>query len=78
VHLSGYGLAPGFPPSWAEPLHLFDGSPYLLREGMVVTIEPPVFLGDERLGVRIIDNVVVSRGGAEILSGFDRRIIVSP
>lgn len=75
VHLSGYGLAPGFPPSWAEPLHLFGGSGYTLKAGMVVTIEPPVFLGGERLGVRIIDNVLVTPTGAELLSRSSRELI---
>jgi Xaa-Pro dipeptidase len=77
VHLSGYGLAPGFPPTWAEPIHLFGGSAYTLRAGMVVTIEPPVFLGDERLGARIIDNVLVTGDGAELLSRFSRDLICS-
>lgn len=78
VHLSGYGLAPGFPPSWAEPLHLFGESRYTLQAGMVVTIEPPVFLGDEeeRLGARIIDNVLVTSDGAELLSRFSRDLMV--
>lgn len=76
VHLSGYGLAPGFPPSWAEPLHLFGGSTYTLQAGMVVTIEPPVFLGEEKLGARIIDNVLVTESGAELLSQFSRDLIV--
>lgn len=76
VHLSGYGLAPGFPPSWAEPVHLFGGSTYTLQAGMVVTIEPPVFLGKEKLGARIIDNVVVTETGAELLSQFSRDLMV--
>jgi Xaa-Pro dipeptidase len=76
VHTSGYGLAPGFPPSWGEPLHMLADSRYVLRAGMVVTIEPPVFLGDERIGVRIIDNVVVTQDGTELLSRFAREIIV--
>ncbi|MCC6468897.1 MAG: aminopeptidase P family protein [Alphaproteobacteria bacterium] len=75
VHLSGYGLAPGFPPTWAEPIHLFGGSTNTLRAGMVVTIEPPVFLGDERLGARIIDNVLVTKDGAELLSRYGRDMI---
>jgi Xaa-Pro dipeptidase len=78
VHTSGYGLAPGFPPTWGEPLHLLGGSAYTLQAGMVVTVEPPVFLGDERLGARVIDNVLVTEGGAELLSRFSRDLIVVP
>jgi Xaa-Pro dipeptidase len=75
VHLSGYGLAPGFPPGWSEPLHLFGGSAYTLRAGMVVTIEPPVFLGsEERRGVRLIDNVLVTEQGCEVLSTIGREL----
>lgn len=76
VHLSGYGLAPGSPPTWAEPIHLFGGSTYTLQAGMVVTVEPPVFLGDEHLGARVIDNVLVTDGGAELLSRYSRDLIV--
>ena len=76
VHTSGYGLAPGFPPTWGEPLHMLGGSPYTLRAGMVVSIEPPVFIGEEKLGARIIDNVLVTQTGAELLSRFSRDLIV--
>lgn len=76
VHLSGYGLAPGSPPGWAEPMHLFGQSLYTLQAGMVVTIEPPVFLGDEHLGARIIDNVLITNDGTELLTRFPRDLIV--
>jgi Xaa-Pro dipeptidase len=76
VHTTGYGLAPGFPPTWGEPIHMFGGSTYTLQAGMVVTVEPPVFLGEERLGARIIDNVLVTEDGAEVLSRFRRDLIV--
>lgn len=76
VHTSGYGLAPGFPPTWGEPLHMIGGSQYTLQAGMVVTVEPPVFLGAEHLGARIIDNVLVTDRGAELLSTFGRDLIV--
>ncbi len=76
VHTSGYGLAPGFPPTWGEPLHMFGGSTYTLQAGMVVTVEPPVFLGEEQLGARIIDNVLVTDSGTELLSRFSRDLIV--
>ena len=76
VHTSGYGLAPGFPPTWGEPLHLFGGSDYTLQAGMVVTVEPPVFLGEERLGARLIDNLLVTESGSRVLSQFTRDLIV--
>ena len=76
VHTSGYGLAPGFPPSWGEPLHMLADSTYTLRAGMVLSVEPPVFIGRERLGARLIDNVLVTRDGAELLSRFRRDLIV--
>ena len=78
VHTTGYGLAPGFPPTWGEPLHMLSGSRYRLEAGMVLTVEPPVFLDDEPLGARIIDNVLVTTEGAELLSQFSRELIVVP
>lgn len=77
IHVTGYGLAPGFPPSWGEPLSLFAGSSAVLGTGMVVTVEPPVFIGEERIGVRLIDNVLVTATGAELLSRFPRDLIVA-
>jgi Xaa-Pro dipeptidase len=76
VHTSGYALAPGFPPSWGEPLHMIGGSEHVLRAGMVLTVEPPVFVGPEGLGARIIDNVLVTDTGAELLSRSRRGLIV--
>jgi Xaa-Pro dipeptidase len=77
VHTSGYGLAPGFPPTWGEPMHMIGGSRYTLRAGMVVSVEPPIFIGEERIGARIIDNVLVTANGCELLSRFSRDIIVA-
>ena len=77
VHTTGYGLAPGFPPTWGEPLHMIGGSDELLAAGMVLTVEPPIFLGQEQLGARIIDNVLVTDSGAELLSHFPRDLIVA-
>lgn len=76
VHTSGYGLAPGFPPTWGEPLHMFGGSHYVLEAGMVLTVEPPVFLGKEGIGARLIDNVLVTETGAELLARSSRDLII--
>ena len=43
---------------------------------MVVTIEPPVFLREEKLGARLIDNVLVTNDGCELLSRMSRDLIV--
>jgi len=77
VHLSGYGIGPSFAPSWAEPLLLFDASPHVLEAGMVVTVEPPVFIAAAGLGARLIDNVVVTETGAELLARDARGLIVA-
>ena len=75
LHTTGYGVGPGVPPSWGEPLNMFGGSTDVLRSGMVVSIEPPVFIARERLGARIIDNVLVTETGAELLSDYQLDLI---
>lgn len=75
-HTSGYGMAAGFPPSWGEPVNMFAGNGYTLKSGMVVSVEPNLFIHEERLGVRLIDNVLITARGAELLSLRPRELVV--
>ena len=76
LHTTGYGIAPAFPPMWGERLDLSDDSPYLLQAGMVVSVEPPVFSYEDRLGARLVDTVLVTDQGGEVLSRVTRDLIV--
>lgn len=75
-HTSGYGMAPGFPPSWGEPTNMFGGSKDVLRAGMVISVEPALFLRKERIGVRLIDNCLITEKGVEVLSRTPRALVV--
>lgn len=75
-HTSGYGMAAGFPPSWGEPVNMFSGNSYTLHAGMVVSVEPNLFIHEEQIGVRLIDNVLITPNGAELLSPRPRELVV--
>lgn len=41
-----------------------------------MTIEPPIFLYSDRLGVRLLDNLLVTADGAELLSEYPRDLLI--
>jgi Xaa-Pro dipeptidase len=43
-----------------------------------LSVEPPVYLAEERLGARVIDNVLVTETGCEILSRHPLALFVAP
>ena len=45
-----------------------------LEPGMVITVEPGIYLDQEQLGVRIEDDIVVTETGYRMLSDFPREI----
>ena len=40
-----------------------------LEAGMVITIEPGVYIPEENIGIRIEDTILVTPSGAKLLSG---------
>ena len=40
----------------------------VLQEGMVFTVEPGLYIAEEEIGIRIEDNIMVTKNGCEVLS----------
>jgi Xaa-Pro dipeptidase len=76
LHMSGYVVGPAFPPSFVDALIMDEGVEAILKPGMVVTVEPPLFGLEDNIGARLIENVLVTETGGEVLSKFTRDLIV--
>ena len=64
----GHGLGHGVGLSVHEPPVLGPNCNQILKEGMVITIEPAIYLKD-KFGIRLEEMVLVKNGKGEILSG---------
>ena len=73
---TGYGIAPGYAPSWGEYIHFFADSTDTLEAGRVLSVEPPVLIHEEKLGAHVIDDVLVTDTGVEVLSRFARDLVI--
>ena len=56
-----------------EGRRLRPGEKYRLKEGMVFTVEPGVYIPGD-FGIRIEDDVVVRENGCEVLSAFPKEV----
>ena len=41
---------------------------FVYEEGMIVTVEPGIYIEDEKIGIRIEDDILVTKDGCEVLS----------
>lgn len=48
--------------------HDVGGREFTYEEGMVVTVEPGLYIKEENIGIRIEDNILVTHDGHEVLS----------
>jgi Xaa-Pro aminopeptidase len=71
VHRTGHGLGLEV----HEPPYLSPGNETRLEEGMVVTLEPGIYLPGE-FGVRLEDDVAVTAEGGKVLSNANRDLVV--
>lgn len=79
--ISDAGYARYFPHGTSHWLGLeVHDTPYaprgvVLKPGMVLTVEPGIYIADESLGVRIEDDVVVTKTGSRVLSASAPRTV---
>ena len=57
--------------------HDFGGGSGMMRPGMVFTIEPALVVAQEQIYIRLEDMIVITEGGATILSDFVPRSIAA-
>lgn len=80
--LRGYGLAEAFTHSTGhgvgleihEPPRVGSGQKTVLRPGMVITIEPGIYL-EGRFGIRIEDMVAVTRTGGQVFTPAPKTLV---
>ena len=71
THRTGHGLGLDV----HEEPYICEGNAITLRPGMVFTIEPGIYL-DGEFGVRIEDNIAVSRNGRKMLSHIAKDLMI--
>jgi len=69
THRTGHGLGLEI----HEPPYIVFGNKTILQPGMVFTVEPGIYIAD-KVGVRIEDDIVITKDGAETLSTYPREL----
>ncbi|MCX7561450.1 Xaa-Pro peptidase family protein [Sulfitobacter sp. F26204] len=75
VHTMGYAMATAFPPATGEAFHISSANSAELKSGMQISICPNLFSTDLNMGVRLVDNVMITDSGAEVLTKYPHDVI---
>jgi Xaa-Pro dipeptidase len=73
IHRTGHGLGM----EGHEEPYIYAENQFVLEQGMTFTIEPGIYI-QGKVGVRIEDDIVISRTGAESLSDIERELVALP
>lgn len=71
LHRTGHGIGLDI----HEPPWIMAGDKTILKEGMVFSIEPGVYM-EGQFGIRVEDIVAVTQTGVRVLTKFDRNLVV--
>lgn len=76
-HRLGYSIGVNFPPDWGEGhiVSLRTNDPTILEPGMVFHM-PPAVLGYKDLGIGFSETILVTEGGCEPITNFERKLRV--
>jgi len=71
IHRTGHGLGLDI----HETPWIMEGNRQILKEGMVFSVEPGIYLPG-KFGVRVEDIVAVEESGHRLLTGFDHSLVI--
>lgn len=74
LHRTSFGVGVGYPVFCFEHMSSQPNDHHTLEPGMVITIEPSIYLDD--FAIRLGDNLIITDDGAEVVHKFSRELAI--